>query len=240
MSTVKLIKQSGSSMTKNSMEDFFLFFKNNIYLFAVVDLCRGIWDPQSSLQPALSFVVTCGIQFPDQGLNPCPLLWEHRGLATGPPEKSPWRTFQSLTEIPEATVSLGQGICTISIFMGQEKMFAMVYCREIILSRSVCVHVCVCCCPLIPKKQATTNFAQLAVTLNHSSEGDVLSFPLANSAQKRLCTAARSSANLYFAFDTFLDGFRCWSSVSNDSLDSRRETGPQLAASLITGNSPLR
>ena len=52
MSTVKLIKQSGSSTTKNSMEDFYLFFKNNIYLFAVVDLCRGIWDPQSSLQPA--------------------------------------------------------------------------------------------------------------------------------------------------------------------------------------------
>ena len=45
-------KQSGSSTTKNSMEDFYLFFKNNIYLFAVVDLCRGIWDPQSSLQPA--------------------------------------------------------------------------------------------------------------------------------------------------------------------------------------------
>lgn len=38
-------------------------------------------------------------------------------------------------------MSLGQGICAIGIFMGQEKMFAMVNCREIILSRPVCVHM---------------------------------------------------------------------------------------------------
>ena len=29
--------------------------------------------------------VACGIQFPDQGLNPGPLHWEVRVLATGPP-----------------------------------------------------------------------------------------------------------------------------------------------------------
>lgn len=40
-------------------------------------------------------------------------------------------------------MSFGQGICVISIFMGQDKSFAMVYCREIILSRPVCVHICV-------------------------------------------------------------------------------------------------
>ena len=33
-------------------------------------------------------VAAWGIQFPDQGLNPGPLHWEHRVLATGPPEKS--------------------------------------------------------------------------------------------------------------------------------------------------------
>ena len=29
-----------------------------------------------------------GSQFPDQGLNPCPLHWEHGVLTTGPPGKS--------------------------------------------------------------------------------------------------------------------------------------------------------
>ena len=29
-----------------------------------------------------------GISFSDQGLNPGPLYWEHRELATGPPAKS--------------------------------------------------------------------------------------------------------------------------------------------------------
>ena len=28
-----------------------------------------------------------GSQFPDQGLNPCPLHWEHKILTTGPPGK---------------------------------------------------------------------------------------------------------------------------------------------------------
>ena len=32
--------------------------------------------------------LNCGMQFLDQGLNPGPLHWEYRALATGPPEKS--------------------------------------------------------------------------------------------------------------------------------------------------------
>ena len=36
----------------------------------------------------LVLVATFGIRFPDQGLNPCPLHWEVRVLATGPPGKS--------------------------------------------------------------------------------------------------------------------------------------------------------
>ena len=63
------------------------FFKNICYLFGC---------PRSSLQHAGSFVVACkelvaacGIQFPDQGLNLGPLLWQHRVLATGPPGKCP-------------------------------------------------------------------------------------------------------------------------------------------------------
>ena len=36
-----------------------------------------------------SLDVVCGFQFPDQGLNPDPLHWEHGILATGPPGESP-------------------------------------------------------------------------------------------------------------------------------------------------------
>ena len=35
----------------------------------------------------------CGIQFPDQGLNPGPLHWEHRVLSTAPPGKSLCQAF---------------------------------------------------------------------------------------------------------------------------------------------------
>ena len=38
-------------------------------------------------------------QFPDQGLNPGPLHWEHRVLTTVPPGKSPSFYFQSSTYI---------------------------------------------------------------------------------------------------------------------------------------------
>ena len=37
-----------------------------------------------------------GSQFPDQGLNPCPLHWKPRVLTTGPPEKSPILVFEFL------------------------------------------------------------------------------------------------------------------------------------------------
>ena len=43
------------------------------------------------LSPFLSFQAHCNVcssQLSDQGLNPCPLQWQHRILTTGPPEKS--------------------------------------------------------------------------------------------------------------------------------------------------------
>ena len=40
------------------------------------------WDTQ--LWHARSLVSGCGMQLPDQGLNPSPLHWEHRVLSTGP------------------------------------------------------------------------------------------------------------------------------------------------------------
>ena len=75
---------------------FQILFFNIIYLFILLfiqaapglhcsmwdlccsmwDLCCGMWDLQ--LQHA------CGIQFPDQRLNPDPLHWEHGVLPTGP------------------------------------------------------------------------------------------------------------------------------------------------------------
>ena len=52
---------------------FFIYFKMSIYLF--------IWLHQGLAE-------ACGIYFPDWGLNPEPLRWERRVLATGPPWKS--------------------------------------------------------------------------------------------------------------------------------------------------------
>ena len=44
---------------------------------------------QFSAQHACKFfLVACGIYFPEQGLNPGPLYWELRVLASGPPGKS--------------------------------------------------------------------------------------------------------------------------------------------------------
>lgn len=42
----------------------------------------------SWLQREGSLIAACGIQFPNQGLNPGPLYGKHRALATGPPGKS--------------------------------------------------------------------------------------------------------------------------------------------------------
>ena len=65
-----------------------------LFILAAPGLCCGTWDlrcgicdlqlphANSQLQHA------CRIQFPDQGLNPGPLHWEHGVLPTGPPGKS--------------------------------------------------------------------------------------------------------------------------------------------------------
>ena len=45
----------------------------------------GLWDLLVAACGLLA--VVCRIQFPDQGLNPGPLHWEHRVLTTGPPGK---------------------------------------------------------------------------------------------------------------------------------------------------------
>ena len=65
-----------------------LCFPLNIYSF--IWLCRVL-------------VVTCRIKFPDQGRNPGLLHWEHRLLATGPPEKSLW-------SIPEVFFLVGSSV----------------------------------------------------------------------------------------------------------------------------------
>ena len=57
-----------------------LFLKIYIYLF--------IWL-------FLALAAACGIKFPDQGLNPGTLHWEHRVLAAGPPGKSLEKTLES-------------------------------------------------------------------------------------------------------------------------------------------------
>ena len=65
---MKLIKRNELHKT----ETMFSSFKKK-YLF--------LWLSQV-------LVAACGIQFPDQGLNPSPLHWELGVLATGPPGKS--------------------------------------------------------------------------------------------------------------------------------------------------------
>ena len=60
-----------------------LFLKNNCLLVLGIFNC-GIQ----------ALICTCGIQFPDQGLNLGPLYSEHGFLATGPPGKFP-TTFLS-------------------------------------------------------------------------------------------------------------------------------------------------
>ena len=55
---------------------------------AVLGLTCSMQDLPSLLQHVRSLAVACGIQFPDQGLNPGPLHWERGVLATEPPEKS--------------------------------------------------------------------------------------------------------------------------------------------------------
>ena len=70
-----------SGLAKNShlSPGFYLF----IWLHWVLFVACGIFSAACKL-----LVVVCGIQFPHQGSNPCPLNWEHRLLVTGPPWKS--------------------------------------------------------------------------------------------------------------------------------------------------------
>ena len=53
-------------------------------------VCTGSqsWHVGSLVVTREHLVVACGIQFPDQGLNPWSLHWEHRVLVTKPPGKS--------------------------------------------------------------------------------------------------------------------------------------------------------
>ena len=55
---------------------------------AVLGLSCSMQDLPSLLRHVRSLAVARGIQFPDQGLNPGPLHWERRVLATEPPEMS--------------------------------------------------------------------------------------------------------------------------------------------------------
>ena len=72
---------------------FFFLFK---LFLAVPGLSRSARDLQSSLQHVGSLVAACGLLVaamwdlvPCPGMEPGPLSWEGRVLATGPPEKSP-------------------------------------------------------------------------------------------------------------------------------------------------------
>ena len=74
-----------------------VFLKKYLLVFysTVAGLSCGMWDLQSPLQHAGSLVVAhkllvaaCGIQFPDQGLNPGFLHWKLEVLATEPPARS--------------------------------------------------------------------------------------------------------------------------------------------------------
>ena len=61
----------------------------NLFIWATLKkLYIYIWLTGSWLWNLRSLAVACRIQLPDQGLNPGPLLREHRVLNSGPPEKS--------------------------------------------------------------------------------------------------------------------------------------------------------
>ena len=59
--------------------------ENEIFIFKQYSF---IWLHQAFVAAWELIVVTCGISFPDQGLNPGPLHWEHEIFTTGPPGKS--------------------------------------------------------------------------------------------------------------------------------------------------------
>ena len=60
-----------------------------IYLYlATPSLSCSMQGLQSALQHEGPLIATCGIYFPNQGLNPGPLYWEYGVLVTGLPRKS--------------------------------------------------------------------------------------------------------------------------------------------------------
>ena len=73
-------------MNKQSTEIFLL---KKIYIYIFIWLCQILVATHRTFSCAYELLVmACGIQFPDQALNPGPLHWELRGLATGPPGRS--------------------------------------------------------------------------------------------------------------------------------------------------------
>ena len=65
------------------------------------------------LSPFLSFQAHCNVcssQLSDQGLNPCPLQWQHRILTTGPPEKSTDNFLNIIKDISQCWRRL-LGVC---------------------------------------------------------------------------------------------------------------------------------
>ena len=78
-----------SWMEGNESGSFFFFL---IWLCRVLVAAHGIfsWGMQDLLAVSYELVEPCGIQFPDQGSNPGPLLCEPGVLATGPPGES-WK-----------------------------------------------------------------------------------------------------------------------------------------------------
>ena len=84
----------------------FIFVSKKKYLFflfvylAALGLSCGTWGLQSSLWHMGSLVgagehsvMACGIWFPDQGSNSGLLLWDLKGLPTGPPGMSLYLLF---------------------------------------------------------------------------------------------------------------------------------------------------
>ena len=57
--------------------------------FKKIYICLFIWLCWVLVTVCELLIATCGIQFPDHGLNPSPLHWECRVLATGSQGKSP-------------------------------------------------------------------------------------------------------------------------------------------------------
>ena len=82
---------------------FLLIFFKVIYLAAVVlGVARGV----------IYLVAAWELQFPDQGLNLGPLLWEHKVLAAGPPGKFPkmqsFKAEEMITHLCKGLFTLGE------------------------------------------------------------------------------------------------------------------------------------